>query len=407
MHDLRKIHEKYGEAVRIAPDEVSFATPDAWHDVYATRSGRNPFEKNPMWYKPPPNQAWALNNTPDPVAHARMLGILNEAFTEKALQNQESIVQFYVDLLISRLRERASSDINVVDWFNYMTFDVIGDLAFGESFNSLKNSVYHPWVSMIFDSLKMYSLAAATRYYPLVEKVSMMLLPTSLERRARDHHQLCVVKTHRRLNMEKQRYDFMTPIIESNTNMDKMSLSEIESTMSMMIVAGSETTSTTLSGITYQLTKNPSVMQNLVSEVRDTFQEEKDITMHSVRTLPYLNAVISEGLRVCNPVPAGLPRLVPPEGDTVCGLWLPGKVSSTLASLTDSQSLLTYPLLYRRMSPSTPTQFPILLIAFTGLNPSFQSVGFHLRLAQRNTLQISSQLCNLSALVLGDVWGEG
>ncbi len=36
----------------------------------------------------------------------------------------------------------------------------------------------------------------------------------------------------------------------------------------------------------------------------------------------YLNAVIEEGLRIAPPFPAGLPRVVPPGGDTVCGEWL-------------------------------------------------------------------------------------
>lgn len=36
----------------------------------------------------------------------------------------------------------------------------------------------------------------------------------------------------------------------------------------------------------------------------------------------YLNAVIEEGLRVAPPFPAGLPRVVPLGGDTVCGEWL-------------------------------------------------------------------------------------
>ena len=286
-----------------------------------------------MWYKPPPGQVWSLINTPDPAAHARMLGLLNGAFTDKALHNQEHIIQSYVDLLISRLHEKASSSvsINMVDWLNYTTFDIIGDLAFGEPFDCLRNSVYHPWVSMIFESLRMYSLAAAARYYPIVETALMMLIPKSVKQRVQAHHELCVARTHRQLNMEKQRYDFMAPILESNKDMDKMSLSEIESTFSMLIIAGSETTATALSGITYQLTQNPLVMQTLVSEIRGIFQEERHITVHSVRALPYLNAVISEGLRVCNPAPAGLPRLVPPEGDTVCGLWLPGKVLYTLA----------------------------------------------------------------------------
>ena len=124
--------------------------------------------------------------------------------------------------------------------------------------------------------------------------------------------------------------DFMTPIIELNGDMQRMSLPEIESAFSLLIVAASETTATTLSGVTNYLIQTPPVMQSLVTEIRGAFKTEQDINMDSLRELPYLGAVISEGLRLCNPLPVGLPRLVPPEGDTVCGQWLPGKVSSSL-----------------------------------------------------------------------------
>ena len=257
-----------------------------------------------------------------------MRGLLKGAFTERALQDQESVIQSYVDLLISSLHDKASSGVSVdmVDWFNYTTFDIVGDLGFGEPFDCLGNSAYHPWVSMIFDSLRVYVLAAATRYYPLVEIILMRLVPKKVRENAQDHHQLSVDKVYRRLNLEKQRHDFMTPIIELNTDMQIMSLAEIESTFSLLVVAGSETTATTLSGITNHLIQNPSVMQSLVSEIRGAFKAEKDITMESLRHLPYLGAVISEGLRICNPIPMGLPRLVPTGGDTVCGHWLPGNV---------------------------------------------------------------------------------
>ena len=331
--DIRKIHEKYGDVVRLAPDEVSFATPDALNDVLTVRKGQAPFLKNPLWQKPPPGQVFSMVTTPNHADHARMQALLRGAFTEKALQDQEGIIQSYVNLLISRLRETASSGtaVNMVDWFSYVTFDVIGDLGFGEPFDCLRKSAYHPWVSMISDSLIYFSIALATRYYPLVEFITMKLVPKRMKENVHRQHQLAVAKVHRRLNLEKKRQDFMTPVIEMNTDMQQMSLAEIESTFSMLVVVGSETTGTTLSGILNSLIQNPPVMQSLVSEIRNTFKDEEAITLESVRGLPYLNAVISEGLRLCNPIPVGLPRLVPPPGGTVCGHWLPGNVSPTLS----------------------------------------------------------------------------
>ena len=100
--------------------------------------------------------------------HARMSGLLKGAFTEKALRDQEHIIQSYVNLLVSSLRETACSgnSINIAKWFNCVTFDIIGDLGFGEPFDCLKNGAYHPWVSMIFDAFKMLAFAAASSLLP-------------------------------------------------------------------------------------------------------------------------------------------------------------------------------------------------------------------------------------------------
>jgi len=53
-----------------------------------------------------------------------------------------------------------------------------------------------------------------------------------------------------------------------------------------------------------------------------------------VGKLPYLSAVIEEGLRMAPPVPSGLPRVVPADGGMVCGEWLPGGVSWVSSSPT-------------------------------------------------------------------------
>lgn len=54
--------------------------------------------------------------------------------------------------------------------------------------------------------------------------------------------------------------------------------------------------------------------------------------------LPYLNAVINEGLRIAPPSVIGVPRIVPKGGDTICGQWVPEgvriEISKRILSLT-------------------------------------------------------------------------
>ena len=174
--------------------------------------------------------------------------------------------------------------------------------------------------------------AATTRYYSGLEYVLLQLVPASLKKMGEDHYATALEKIHRRMNLATQRDDFMTPLLEDNQEFEKMSLPEIESTMALLLVAGSETTGTTLCGITSYLVQNPIELQKLEKEVRGTFDDESKITFRATQDLPFLNAVIHEGLRLCNPVAGGAPRIVPEGGETVSGIFLPGGVSSSFCS---------------------------------------------------------------------------
>lgn len=93
------------------------------------------------------------------------------------------------------------------------------------------------------------------------------------------------------------------------------------------VLAGSETTATALSAITYYLLRTPAVMRKLCHEIRSSFAAYGDINSRSTLELPYLAAVIAEGLRIYPPLPIALPRVVPPGGDTVDGHHVPAGVS--------------------------------------------------------------------------------
>lgn len=107
-----------------------------------------------------------------------------------------------------------------------------------------------------------------------------------------------------------------------------MSQEEIICNMRVLLIAGSETSATLLSGATYFLIQNPQVLHRVQMEVRTVFQEEKDITLRSVNTssLPYLDAVIQESFRCYPAVPATLPRKTGPGGAVIDGQFVPRNV---------------------------------------------------------------------------------
>lgn len=91
------------------------------------------------------------------------------AFSAKGLQAQEPIVTRYVDKLIERLKDvsQSNSPVDMVKWYNLTTFDLIGGLAFGESFNGLESSEYHLWVTTTFLFIKAGGFLRLEDIYPL------------------------------------------------------------------------------------------------------------------------------------------------------------------------------------------------------------------------------------------------
>lgn len=108
-------------------------------------------------------------------------------------------------------------------------------------------------------------------------------------------------------------------ILEKEEN--QTSFQELRSQASLLVIAGSETTATALSSTTYYLCRTPHAYQKLADEVRGAFSSYSEINGRSTQPLPYLKAVIDEGLRIYPPIPVGPPRVSP--GETVDGRFVP------------------------------------------------------------------------------------
>lgn len=105
-----------------------------------------------------------------------------------------------------------------------------------------------------------------------------------------------------------------------------LSREEAEGEALVNIIAGSDTTATAIRTTMLYLMSSPQVYRKLAHEIRAAAADGKlssPITDEEARGLPYLQAVIKEGLRVFPPVTGLMPTMVPPGGDVICGIHLP------------------------------------------------------------------------------------
>jgi cytochrome P450 len=327
-HTLAKLHRKYGDVVRTGPNELSFASAESWKDIYGhAGKGRRSFLKSNFYDingKDP-----SVFSARDQHEHSTQRKALSAAFSAKALREQEDVIHHYVDLFIAqigKLGDSTSKGINIIEAFNWLTFDIIGDLTFGESFDAVKSGKTHPWVSVVVGTIYWRSILELRKQVPLLNLLLPFIVRGNLAKKFAMHMQLTKDKIDKRVQQRdtSTREDFFKTILSKGD----WSEGKLESNAEILIVAGSETTATALSGIVYYLSKNPDCMVQLQKEVAGAFTSYDNIKGNSAAKLPYLNAVIEEGLRLYPPVAFGLPRVSP--GAIVSGHYVPtGTLVST------------------------------------------------------------------------------
>jgi hypothetical protein len=122
--NVMALHNKYGEVVRVSPNEISFISGEtAWQDIYGFRvgqlKGQLNMQKDPVWYPAPINGAASILVSNDE-AHSRGRRVLSHAFSEKALAKQEPLLTRFVDLLVDGLKDTVAAGEgpqDMTDWY--------------------------------------------------------------------------------------------------------------------------------------------------------------------------------------------------------------------------------------------------------------------------------------------------
>ncbi|KAI0536530.1 putative cytochrome P450 [Xylaria digitata] len=303
------LHRRYGPVVRIAPNELAFSSPEGWRDIYGHKPGQEEFPKYHEHYRIFKHVPTSITNA-DSLEHGQLRRQLAVGFSDRAIREQGPIIGSYVNLLILRLKEavQKESSQNMSEWFTFTTFDLIGDLSFGVEggFGCLQNSSYHPWVKLINTSIRQRGRMKGIMSLGFQRPISWLHKTASGRFASSRHHRIVKEKVAQRMK-GGERPDFLEGLIRNKEELN-LDIERLALNASTLILAGSETTATLLSGVTYYLTTHTEILKKVEDEVRSAFQSDEEITITSVANLPFMLACLNETLRCYPPFVTGAPR---------------------------------------------------------------------------------------------------
>lgn len=346
-------HEKYGTLVRIQPHHVSIADADAIPHIYGHGNG---FLKS-EYYDAFVSIRRGLFNTRDRAEHTRKRKTVSHTFSAKSVGQFEQYIHHNLEQLQRQWDRRAEQSkgdwyaMDALHWFNYLAFDIIGDLAFGAPFGMLEKEKDEAEVRMSKDAPPTYApaievlnrrgeVSGTLGCYPALKPYAKYLPDPFFSQGIKAVENLAgiaIARVNARLATSSDRVDLLARLIQGRDESGAaLSREELTAEALTQLIAGSDTTSNTSCALLYHCLSRPEVVAKLQDELDTAMPDGNAIpTFAQVKDLPYVDAVIKETMRIHSTSSLGLPRQIPPgPGITLHGHHFPPGVVLSVPAYT-------------------------------------------------------------------------
>lgn len=166
---LLAMHEKYGPFLRIGSNDLSIAHPDGPGAIYGhgTKCTKAPWYDNDQPYT-------SMHTSRNRQMHDKRRRIWSPAFSDKALRGYEDRIRPYEDKLAEQLRAFGGKPVDATEWFNFFSFDVMGDLAFGEGFGCLDKGEEHWAIKLLNEGMEPLAMHRAFTCFLSCSRCSLL-----------------------------------------------------------------------------------------------------------------------------------------------------------------------------------------------------------------------------------------
>jgi len=262
---------------------------------------------------------WADGDT-----HKRHRKVMSPAFAGNRIKALFPVFQRIANRLQHKWRKEViASDpsgqpvINVHKWLSRTTLDIIGETGFGFEFgalDSLDNALNKVYSNLFVDST-LYPrpldvlFRSLWRYAPMRVLNLVRYLPGREYTRFR--HYFDFIQNFSRglvsdLRKRGGSQDIMSSVLEANEGAGpqaKLSENEIIDQISTLLLAGHDTTASSLTWWLWELAKNPDSQSRARKEVKDVLAKaiargDTDFALSDIEDMHYLQATVKEAMRL-------------------------------------------------------------------------------------------------------------
>ncbi|CAN8102785.1 unnamed protein product [Discula destructiva] len=325
------IAAQYGHLVRVGPNLLLTDDLELLRKMSAARS---PYGKDGDYNATirHPDHHSMMSHT-DVAAHDDIKSRLAGPYGGRETLAMEPIVDEMINGLIRYLRFHSSTHgnfvpIDLAKAVNFFTMDVITRISFGRELGCLESdSDVHGLLAAMSEAMRVYTIPLSVPWLRDITTNTKFLKWFGPKMTDKTGVGAMMKVAQDAVNERYQpgapdEKDLLGAFVRSGLEPGPC-LSEVMIAM----LAGNDTTAAAIRMTMLCLMTNPRVYSKLKATVRDAVRDgtiSNPIKQEEAKKIPYLQAVIYEGLRMRPPAPVMLGKVVPAEGDTFNGQVIPG-----------------------------------------------------------------------------------
>lgn len=337
-HVIRNYHKKYKTKVlRVGPNSLSISDSSAIHSIYIASGG---FEKDSRYANFNIGSFASIFSAIDTEyrnTRAKAVAPLFSPARLRAACEVNGVIKSSVDEYVQKFRDYkdvASSKkhgvvkVDILDLTARLSIDVVTGYLLNECYGGLHENDGLPIPTQMKRKLStnafIFTIIGFSRFSLLPKRIFSLAYTLSnrlannkeVNQSAALVHQFAdaVVKSSIDASTDKIEDSYQGHLIASG-----VPLHEVVAQSEGLIFAGADSVAVALSTILFHLVQKPAIRVRLSNEIRTDYKDK----IKDPETLPYLRAVVKEGLRLCMANPTRYTRLVPDGGMIVGSVYIP------------------------------------------------------------------------------------
>ncbi|RFU29652.1 hypothetical protein B7463_g6694, partial [Scytalidium lignicola] len=305
---IQELHERYGPIIRINPYELHVIDPTFRDTLYAG-SAKNKRDRW-SWHARGMGIDYSMLGTVEHNLHRQRRAALGSFFSKQNVERLQEVMDERIDTFLTRLRHCAEIGkvVNIDHAYSAFTNDVVMQYCFGRNDHRVEADNFDPTFHAVsFNAGISGTMMRHNHWIMRPEAASFVIL-----KRERIDQLEAIRREGKATTNDTSHATIFHDLLKSNLPESEKTSERLAEEAVLLVGAGTHTAAWALTVMTFHLLSQPTLLKQLKDELK-TVQPEIGETFELARLekLPFLTAVIKEGLRLSYGATSRLPRVAP------------------------------------------------------------------------------------------------